>query len=209
MAATPVIEGEQHAMSIRSATAAEFLDDPHEGAPQPDTFSVVDRHSLFDGAFRADRDLRIEGEVKGTIECQGTLFVADGATVNAQVDAENVTVAGDLNGEIRCHGRLQMMPSGRVRGKVQTETLVIDEGAYYEGQLEMTPPEERGTAPRPINAGAVASLTGAASGEGANGGRGGSTTFIRRLGQQETSWSEDAAAPADAESNQDEAGERP
>src|SRR5438067_2448109 len=97
-----------------------------EGA---DSFSVIDRHSNFDGTFRSSRDLRIEGEVKGTIECQGTLFVAEGANVSAKVEAENIAVAGDLNGDIRCLGRLQIMPSGRVRGKVSTMTLVINEGA--------------------------------------------------------------------------------
>src|SRR5215213_1986038 len=142
-------------MSIANADAAGYgnsvtpiVDDNEaEGA---DSFSVIDRHSNFDGTFRSSRDLRIEGEVKGTIECQGTLFVAEGANVSAKVEAENIAVAGDLNGDIRCLGRLQIMPSGRVRGKVSTITLVINEGAYYEGQLEMAPPEERqaGGAPR-------------------------------------------------------------
>src|SRR3954470_461883 len=122
-------------MSIANADAAGFggsvtpiMDDNEADA---DSFSVIDRHSNFDGTFRSSRDLRIEGEVKGTIECQGTLFVAEGANVSAKVEAENIAVAGDLNGDIRCLGRLQIMPSGRVRGKVSTMTLVINEGAYY------------------------------------------------------------------------------
>ena len=191
-------------MSIRTANSGSYLaeDDPEPtlttGAPGGDAFSVIDRHSAFDGTFRADRDLRIEGEVKGTIECQGTLFVAQGATVTAKVEAENITVAGDLNGDIRCRGRLQMMPSGRVRGKVATETLVINEGAYYEGQLEMAAPEERGrgSGPRSLPAGAPVTppVTAAAqSSEGRGsaqsaGAGGGSTTFIRRLGGPETPW---------------------
>src|SRR5215213_9810770 len=141
-------------MSIANADAAGYgnsvtpiVDDNEaEGA---DSFSVIDRHSNFDGTFRSSRDLRIEGEVKGTIECQGTLFVAEGANVSAKVEAEHIAVAGDLNGDIRCLGRLQIMPSGRVRGKVSTITLVINEGAYYEGQLEMAPPESRGAAGAP------------------------------------------------------------
>src|SRR3954471_20015286 len=106
-----------------------------------DAFSVIDRNSVFDGTFQTTRNLKVEGEVKGTIECKGTLFVASGATVAAKVEADNVTVAGDLNGEVRCRGRLQIMPSGKVRGKVNTQTLVINEGALYEGQLEMSPVE--------------------------------------------------------------------
>ena len=135
-------------MSMRTAESSEYVPDvvAGEGAAEPgqDSYSLIDRNSIFDGTFTTSRDLRVEGEVKGTIDCNGTLFVAQGATVSAKVEAENITVAGDLNGDIRCQGRLHIMPSGRIRGKVSTLTLVINEGAYYEGQLEMTPPEERG-----------------------------------------------------------------
>jgi cytoskeletal protein CcmA (bactofilin family) len=193
------------------------------GYASEDTFSVIDRHSNFDGTFHSDRDLRIEGEVKGTIECQGTLFVAQGANVTAKVEAENITVAGDLNGDIRCRGRLQLMPSGRVRGKVATDTLVINEGAYYEGQLEMAAPETRtgvgaGSAPRPLPA-VTASPTPVASSRvappeprvqaaPANGGNS-STTFIRRLGGAEMPWDarrqeeEQAATPPEEPRRED------
>jgi cytoskeletal protein CcmA (bactofilin family) len=189
-------------MTMRNAGVSEFAQDVNgEGtADQAETsYSVIDRHSIFDGTFQANRNLRIEGEVKGTIECRGTLFVAQGANVSAKVEAESITVAGDLNGDIRCQGRLQIMPSGRVRGKVTTVTLVINEGAYYEGQLEMTPPEERpaSAAPRPLTAVTPpVQITqqqagGRPSGNaptGEAGGAGNSSTFIRRLGGPETPW---------------------
>lgn len=189
-------------MTMRSADVSEFAQDVNgEGtADQAETsYSVIDRHSVFDGTFQANRNLRIEGEVKGTIECRGTLFVAQGANVSAKVEAESITVAGDLNGDIRCQGRLQIMPSGRVRGKVTTVTLVINEGAYYEGQLEMTPPDERpaSAAPRPLTAVTppvqiapqqpASRATGSAS-TGETGAQGNSSTFIRRLGGPETPW---------------------
>jgi cytoskeletal protein CcmA (bactofilin family) len=185
-------------MTMRSADVSEFAQDVNgEGTTDQgeSSFSVIDRHSVFDGTFQANRNLRIEGEVKGTIECRGTLFVAQGANVSAKVEAESITVAGDLNGDIRCQGRLQIMPSGRVRGKVTTITLVINEGAYYEGQLEMTPPDQRpaSAAPRPLAAVTPpvqipsqqsAGRSGGQSGEGT----GNSSTFIRRLGGPETPW---------------------
>lgn len=188
-------------MSVRSAASSEFLaEDMSLGGA--DTYSVIDRHSAFDGSFRSDRDLRIEGEVKGTIECQGTLFVAQGATVNAKVEAENITVAGDLSGEIRCRGRLQMMPSGRVRGTVSTVSLVINEGAYYEGQLEMVAPENRDKALPRSKAGATGPvpvpLPQASDARGGNSG-GNATTFIRRLGSPETPW--------ESESGKEESGD--
>jgi cytoskeletal protein CcmA (bactofilin family) len=167
-----------------------------------ESFSVIDRHSTFDGVFHSDRDLRIDGEVKGTIECQGTLFVAQGAQVNAKIEAENVTVAGDLNGEVNCRGRLQIMPSGRLRGKVNTQTLVINEGAYYEGQLDMANPDSRLAQPR--NPRPIASVTPPVPMPSSTQPKttappapaptteaqpaAGSKTFIRRFGGPETPW---------------------
>lgn len=174
-------------MSIRGAAAGDYraVEDDF-GTAEP--FSLIDRHSSFDGTYRTDRDLRIEGEARGTISCQGTLFVAEGARVDATVDAENIMIAGELSGEIRCRGRLQLMPSGRMRGQVSTHALVINEGAIYEGQLEMSSMEPsrstRGSEPVPINA--------ASESRGA----GQPTTFIRRMGGPETAWD---AASAEAE----------
>ena len=150
-----------------------------------DTASLVDRHSAFDGNFRSQRDLRVEGELKGNVTCEGTLFVSEGATIAATVEAEHVTVAGELTGEIRCRGRLQILPSGRVRATVSTGSLVIQEGAIYEGQLEMAG-IERSTL-RPIRArssiSTVSSDPGPAERQPANG-----TTYIRRLGSPEAPW---------------------
>src|SRR5215208_4301441 len=113
------------------------LDWNDESAASFGTASLVDRHSAFDGNFRSQRDLRVEGELKGTVTCEGTLFISEGASTAATVEAEHITVAGELTGEIRCRGRLQILPSGRVRASVATGSLVIQEGAIYEGQLEM------------------------------------------------------------------------
>jgi cytoskeletal protein CcmA (bactofilin family) len=193
-------------------------DDAGEG------FSVIDRHSTFDGNFVSKRDLRIEGEVKGTIECSGTLFIAQGATVNAAVEAENISVAGDFTGEVNCRGRLQVMPSGRLRGKVATKSLVINEGAFYEGNMEMANPnapveqprvQAPVTTPRPLPTASTQAppqrpqqqaapvqppVQNAPAPQIAQPGQSdpSSRTFIRRFGGPETAWdagAEDALEP--------------
>jgi cytoskeletal protein CcmA (bactofilin family) len=115
----------------------------HEAPAPADAFgasesaSVIDRHSEFDGTYSTDRDLRIEGRAKGKLSCHGTLHVAQGATVDAEIEAEQVVVAGVLEGTVNCRSRLQIMPSGELRGHISTPSLIINEGARYEGQMEM------------------------------------------------------------------------
>jgi cytoskeletal protein CcmA (bactofilin family) len=188
-------------MSMRTYDPTSYASqgDYQANSGQEEPVSVFDRYSSFDGTFNLTRDLRVEGQVKGTINCQGTFYVAQGATVNATVEAENITVAGDLEGEVTCHGKLQILASGKVRGKISTATLVINEGAFYEGELVMESGQSYGggaratrarptTAPtstataNPIAAEPTRPTTDAAS-PAAPG-----NTFIRRFGGQETSW---------------------
>lgn len=168
-------------------------------ADAPESMSVIDQYSNFDGTYNSTRDLRIEGQVKGTIECRGTLHIAQGANVSAQVEAENISVAGELDGEITCRGKLQLLPSGRVTGKINTVTLVIHEGAFYEGELEMGGQENRYSGRARRNAIGSATTPGAgtpAREESENDAAGTSTptataapnTFIRRFGGQEQNW---------------------
>lgn len=171
---------------------------PQAQSEQPESMSVIDQYSNFDGTYNSTRDLRIEGQVKGTIECRGTLHIAQGANVNAQVEAENISVAGELEGEITCRGRLQILPSGRVNGKINTVTLVIHEGAFYEGDLEMGGQEGRYSGrPRRSALGGGAQPPSPAPREESNDepepaatATAAPNTFIRRFGGQEQQWDE-------------------
>jgi cytoskeletal protein CcmA (bactofilin family) len=181
------------------------FDDPNRASPEG-SFSVIDQFSRFDGTFVAERDLRIDGDMKGTIECRGTLFVATGATVSARVEAENITVAGELTGEINCRGRLQLLPSGRLKGQVKTRGLVVAEGAIYDGDLVMDSSSNRvpsGNGPVAPSAPLEPAPTrNAPDQQRRNAGQSlarnaqpavdqespAPSTFIRRLGGQETPW---------------------
>lgn len=187
-------------MSMRTYDAAAYPSqgDYQANDGQDDSVSVFDRYSNFDGTFNLTRDLRVEGQVKGTINCKGTLFVAQGATVDATIEAENITVAGELDGEINCRGKMQILESGKVRGKITTATLVINEGAFYEGELVMESAQGYGGGSSRLarTRSTVAGPTSTPSAEAvrpSNDTPGttaapGSNTFIRRFGGQETNW---------------------
>jgi cytoskeletal protein CcmA (bactofilin family) len=100
--------------------------------------STIDRSSAFDGVLRTARNLRVEGQAKGEVYCDGTLYIEEGGQVDARVVSANISVAGTMTGEVLCHGKLEILPSGRVSGRVATASLVIQEGAIYEGELRMS-----------------------------------------------------------------------
>jgi cytoskeletal protein CcmA (bactofilin family) len=107
--------------------------------------SVIDPHARFNGKYVSDRDLRIEGEAQGEIECQGTLIISPQAKVRSAIKAHNVIVNGDYEGDVDCGGRFEIGSTGRVKGTVKTQVLVVKEGAHWEGSVTMS----REAGPRP------------------------------------------------------------
>src|ERR687893_1340044 len=112
--------------------------------------SVIDPHARFNGKYVSDRDLRIEGEAQGEIECQGTLIISPQARVRSAIKAHNVVVNGDYEGDVDCGGRFEIGSTGRVKGNIKTQVLVVKEGARWEGGVTMT--REPGTRPAPATA---------------------------------------------------------
>jgi cytoskeletal protein CcmA (bactofilin family) len=100
--------------------------------------SVIDPHARFNGKYVSDRDLRIEGEAQGEIECQGTLIISPQARVRSAIKAHNVIVNGDYEGDVDCGGRFEIGSTGRVKGNIKTQVLVVKEGAHWEGGVTMT-----------------------------------------------------------------------
>ena len=99
---------------------------------------ILDSHARFNGKFVSDRDLRIDGEAQGEIECQGTLVLSPQARVRASIKAHNVVINGDYEGNVESGGRFEIGSTGRVKGEIKTQVLVIKEGAFFEGSVAMT-----------------------------------------------------------------------
>lgn len=108
-----------------------------ESASNSASATVIDRQSRFNGTFRADSDLRIEGTFEGEIDCNGTVIVAEDATLSATVHARNIVIAGSASGEFTCDERFTIQATGEMRGRAQAATLVVQEGAFFEGEFRM------------------------------------------------------------------------
>jgi cytoskeletal protein CcmA (bactofilin family) len=99
--------------------------------------SLIDQECFFEGTFRTPGNLRIEGTYQGVVECHGTLTIAESGRVNARILAGCLIVAGQLTGEAQCENRFEIVRSGQVTGAVYARTVVVHDGAYFEGEIRM------------------------------------------------------------------------
>ena len=127
---------------IRSATPDANIGSRVAGSPaepelDDEVESTIGAHTTVDGSFKSENSIRVRGTVQGEIESRRAIVVDSEANVTAKVTAETVTVAGQVNGQIICSGRLEIQPSGRVVGEIDAGTLIMQEGAFFEGHLKM------------------------------------------------------------------------
>ncbi len=97
----------------------------------------IDSRSHFNGTLRSESDIYVEGTVEGEVECAGTLYVEESATVSATVHARSAVIAGHASGDFACEERLIIKATGELRGKAKAPALIVEEGAFFEGEFKM------------------------------------------------------------------------
>lgn len=124
---------------------------PDERRPAAEA-TFLDRHTTIEGTLRSAKDLRIEGRVEGDVVCEGKLTIAEGAVVQARIEAADVLISGSVEGDVHSHGSFQLQPSAVIRGSATAARITIEDGASYEGELHMAaaPPRTSDTAPTPL-----------------------------------------------------------
>jgi cytoskeletal protein CcmA (bactofilin family) len=106
-----------------------------EKAEKIDT--VIGHHAHFEGTILAKEGLRIDGRVKGTIQCKGALIIGSEGKVKAEIVADKVFIAGEFRGNVTAREGLEITKKGKVYGDINTARLVMDHGVIFEGKCHM------------------------------------------------------------------------
>lgn len=82
--------------------------------------------------------LRIDGHLSGRITSNtGTLVVGSGGQVDANIEVAVASIQGIVNGDIIAGQRVELGRAAKVNGNIQTPSLVIEQGAVFEGSCKM------------------------------------------------------------------------
>ena len=123
----------------RGLEAAQETPKPLPAAsPAPRTVapaSSVDAGSELEGRLRCKQTLRIDGCIKGEVECEKTVLVGEGARVLASIAADEVQIAGLVEGDITARRKITLQRTAVVSGDLTTPGIVIEEGAKLKGRI--------------------------------------------------------------------------
>jgi cytoskeletal protein CcmA (bactofilin family) len=102
-----------------------------------DLNGFLDSGSHVHGELRFDTSFRVDGRFTGTVISEGDLIVGEGGEVEGDLQVGRIFVSGTVRGSVRATGRIQISPTGKVLAEIDTPSLVVEDGAFFEGRCSM------------------------------------------------------------------------
>jgi cytoskeletal protein CcmA (bactofilin family) len=106
----------------------------------------------FKGVLSFQGTVRIDGHVEGEVVGDDLLIVGEPGFLKAEVEVGTVVNSGRIVGNVRAKKRVELLASSVVSGNITTPSLVISEGAVFNGTCLMAEPEV-GAGPEPEGSG--------------------------------------------------------
>ena len=88
--------------------------------------------------FSGTGSIRIDGEFKGDMDIDGSVIIGETGHVTGNIKAKYTLLAGTVMGNTFCSGTMHMASSGRMTGNIEANSVVVDEGANFNGACNMT-----------------------------------------------------------------------
>ena len=100
--------------------------------------NIIGRGTTIEGTLQSQNDISISGKVQGNLDVEGKVIVTAEGEVEGQISAVSADIGGQVRGELSVRDRLVLKNTAVVEGDVRTAKLVIEEGARFIGQCDMS-----------------------------------------------------------------------
>jgi cytoskeletal protein CcmA (bactofilin family) len=168
-ASAPPTSSELAKEGIPMSTLPTRPSEPRMDAPRGGN-AVLGKSVIVKGQIYGREDLTIDGEVEGTVELQEhRLTIGPNGKVVATIKAREVVVLGTVHGNIETREKIEIRKDAKVSGDIRTARIVIEDGAYFKGNIDIVRAEAAKPAPapkpQPVAAASAASAPSAAAGD--------------------------------------------
>jgi cytoskeletal protein CcmA (bactofilin family) len=137
--------------------------------------AVLGKSVIVKGQILSREDLTIDGEVEGTVELQEhRLTVGPNGKVLASIKAREIIVLGTIHGNVETTDKIDIRKDAKLVGDIKTARVVIEDGAYFKGNIDIVraevPKPQPAPKPQPVASAPAAPIAGVHSVAVAGGG---------------------------------------
>lgn len=103
--------------------------------------AILGKNVTVKGQIFAREDLTIDGEVEGTVEChEHRLTIGPNARVQAGLKAREIVIQGSIHGNVDATDKIDIRKEAKLVGDIKTSRIVIEDGAYFKGSIDISKP---------------------------------------------------------------------
>jgi len=109
----------------------------------PRGLAFIGKSVIVKGNIFSREDLYVDGELEGTVELQEHRLTigAHGKVQTASVKAREVVVLGTVHGNVEASDKIEIRKEAKLVGDIRTARIVIEDGAYFKGSIDIVRPE--------------------------------------------------------------------
>ncbi len=99
--------------------------------------NLIAQGTSIKGDIETDGDLRIDGNLVGTIVAKGKLVIGNSASIEGNIKCENADISGKVVAKLTVNQLVVLNASSRFSGDIITKKISIEPGAVFSGNCQM------------------------------------------------------------------------
>jgi cytoskeletal protein CcmA (bactofilin family) len=145
VAAPPSIEPKKEITPVSSMPMGKY-----EPPSSSSSAATIGKAVKVVGQIYSREDLYVDGEIEGTVEAlEHKLTIGPNGAVRAGVKAREVVALGTIQGNVEAHDKIEIRKEAKLVGDIRTARIIIEDGAYFKGSIDIVKPEPKGAGAKP------------------------------------------------------------
>jgi cytoskeletal protein CcmA (bactofilin family) len=119
-------------------SAAAIKESPKSSDPFRADVAHIGKSVLIKGELSGSEDLYLDGEVEGSIDLrEHSLVIGPNGRIRASITARELVLHGKVEGNVQATERVELKKSSTLMGDVSTQRIVIEDGAFFKGAIDI------------------------------------------------------------------------
>ncbi len=102
-----------------------------------DATTVIAKGTVLEGKFACSENVRLDGAIHGEVKVDKRLVMGDTSYIQGNIIARDAAIKGRIKGDLVVNGALHLMETAVIEGNISARTMVVDEGARYNGTCKI------------------------------------------------------------------------
>jgi len=128
--------------NIFSNIGSDNSESGHDTEPQKILLTIKGDSAKIEGKLIISKSIEIDCEIHGELIVDGQIIIQQSGYVNADVKTIDAIVNGVYEGNMEATGNVQITQSGKVNGNIKTDSLIIEKGGVFSGNVSRIKNEE-------------------------------------------------------------------